>query len=243
MTPKFLGLCCPCPFPGLGFLTAKALHHQKQSPDHTQHSGCVCCCVLWAGVEWVVGSSLAGFCKLYMFILAGRLGGLAPALAGGFFTTSTTGKALHYGSCGSDGKEDGKDPVQPNKHLKSCTCYLFKHCYCTSVAKLEKNLPGMRETWIWTLGSAGKIPVLLGGGKSQYSWGENPPLLYSCLENPHGQRSLAGYSPWGTVHAVAKSQMHLSTAQSKCQVDMDKWAASTNSKILHHESSQFLLSF
>ena len=20
---------------------------------------------------------------------------------------------------------------------------------------------------------------------------------YSCLENPHGQRSLAGYSPWG----------------------------------------------
>ena len=23
------------------------------------------------------------------------------------------------------------------------------------------------------------------------------PLQYSCLENPHGQRSLAGYSPWG----------------------------------------------
>ena len=22
-------------------------------------------------------------------------------------------------------------------------------------------------------------------------------LLYSCLENAHGQRSLAGYSPWG----------------------------------------------
>ena len=22
-------------------------------------------------------------------------------------------------------------------------------------------------------------------------------LQYSCLENPHGQRSLAGYSPWG----------------------------------------------
>ena len=27
---------------------------------------------------------------------------------------------------------------------------------------------------------------------------ENGNLLqYSCLENPHGQRSLAGYSPWG----------------------------------------------
>ena len=23
------------------------------------------------------------------------------------------------------------------------------------------------------------------------------PLQYSCLENPHGQRSLAGYNPWG----------------------------------------------
>ena len=23
------------------------------------------------------------------------------------------------------------------------------------------------------------------------------PLQYSCLENPHGQRSLAGYSLWG----------------------------------------------
>ena len=34
-------------------------------------------------------------------------------------------------------------------------------------------------------------------------WGRSPggghgnPLQYSCLENPHGQRSLAGYSPWG----------------------------------------------
>ena len=33
-------------------------------------------------------------------------------------------------------------------------------------------------------------------------WGRSPggghgnPLQYSCLENPHGQRSLAGYSPW-----------------------------------------------
>ena len=23
------------------------------------------------------------------------------------------------------------------------------------------------------------------------------PLQYSCLENPHGQRSRVGYSPWG----------------------------------------------
>ena len=27
--------------------------------------------------------------------------------------------------------------------------------------------------------------------------GNGNPLQHSCLENPHGQRSLAGYSPWG----------------------------------------------
>ena len=27
--------------------------------------------------------------------------------------------------------------------------------------------------------------------------GNGNPLQYSCLENPQGQRSLAGYSPWG----------------------------------------------
>ena len=28
------------------------------------------------------------------------------------------------------------------------------------------------------------------------------PLQYSCLENPHGQRCLAGYSPWGYKESV-----------------------------------------
>jgi len=27
--------------------------------------------------------------------------------------------------------------------------------------------------------------------------GHGSPLQYSCLENPHGQRSLVGCSPWG----------------------------------------------
>ena len=39
----------------------------------------------------------------------------------------------------------------------------------------------------------GSIPGL---GRSP-AGGHGKPLQYSCLENPHGQRSLAGYSPWG----------------------------------------------
>ena len=39
----------------------------------------------------------------------------------------------------------------------------------------------------------GSIPRL---GRSPEG-GHGNPLQYSCLENPHGQRSLSGYSPWG----------------------------------------------
>ena len=45
----------------------------------------------------------------------------------------------------------------------------------------------------YNAGDLGLIPGLgrfLGGGHSN-------PLQYSCPENPHGQRSLAVYSPWG----------------------------------------------
>ena len=42
-------------------------------------------------------------------------------------------------------------------------------------------------------GDLGSIPGL---GRSPGGGNGNPPQ-YSCLENPHGQRSLANYSPWG----------------------------------------------
>ena len=52
------------------------------------------------------------------------------------------------------------------------------------VALMVKNLPAMGET-------RGSIPGL---GRSPGGEHGNP-FQYSCLENPHGQRSLAGYSP------------------------------------------------
>ena len=33
------------------------------------------------------------------------------------------------------------------------------------------------------------------------------PLQYSCLENPHGQRSLVGYSPWGNKELDMTDQL------------------------------------
>ena len=43
------------------------------------------------------------------------------------------------------------------------------------------------------VGDLGSIPGL---GRSP-GGGHGNPLQYSCLENPHGQRSPGGYNPWG----------------------------------------------
>ena len=49
----------------------------------------------------------------------------------------------------------------------------------------------------------GSIPGL---GRSP-GGGHGNPLQYSCLENPHGQRSLAGYSPWGHNQSATTEQL------------------------------------
>ena len=43
---------------------------------------------------------------------------------------------------------------------------------------------------------AGDLGSNLGLGRSP-GGGHGNPLQYSCLENPHGQRSLVGYHLWG----------------------------------------------
>ena len=44
--------------------------------------------------------------------------------------------------------------------------------------------------------NAGDVGLVLGSGRSPAE-GNISSLQYSCLENLHGQRSLADYSPWG----------------------------------------------
>ena len=64
--------------------------------------------------------------------------------------------------------------------------YNYKLYGASLVAQMVKNLPA-------NAGDAGSIPGL---GRSP-GGGHGNSLQYSCLENPHGQRSLVGYSPWG----------------------------------------------
>ena len=58
------------------------------------------------------------------------------------------------------------------------------------------------------MGNLGSIPGL---GRSP-GGGHDNPLQYPCLENPHGQRSLVGYSLWGFKESNMTEG--LSTAQS-----------------------------
>ena len=57
------------------------------------------------------------------------------------------------------------------------------------------------------VGDLGSIPGL---GRSP-GGGHGNPLQYSCLENPHGQRSLAGYSP--QCRKESDTTEHLNTIQ------------------------------
>ena len=56
-------------------------------------------------------------------------------------------------------------------------------------------------------GDLGSVPGL---GRSSGE-GHGNPFQYSCLENPYGQRSLEGYSPWGCKESDTTER--LSTAK------------------------------
>ena len=55
-----------------------------------------------------------------------------------------------------------------------------------------------------SVGSLGSIPGL---GRSP-GGGHGKPLWYSYMENPHEQRSLVGYSPWGCKELDTTEQLH-----------------------------------
>ena len=86
------------------------------------------------------------------------------------------------------------------------------------------------------LGHLGSIPRL---GRSP-GGGHGNPLQYSCLENPHGQRSLEGYSPWGRKELDRTER--LSTAQSHLEALslLFRKTPVSSASLSHHTSSFFL---
>ena len=95
--------------------------------------------------------------------------------------------------------------------------------FTTSAAWEALNLTRWDLTRIYVGGSdgkesacsAGNLGLIPGLGRSPGE-GHGYPFQYSCLENPHGQRSLAGYSPWGRKESDTTEQLstaHLQNTQ------------------------------
>ena len=78
--------------------------------------------------------------------------------------------------------------------------------WASQVALMVKNLP-------INAGDLRDVGLVPGLGRSPEG-GYGNPLQYTCLEKPHGQRSLVGYSPWGYKQVGITER--LSTAQHIC---------------------------
>ena len=65
------------------------------------------------------------------------------------------------------------------------------------IVRAQRGLPGgsMGEEPAWQCRRCRQMQVRSPGQEESPGGGHGNSLQYSCLENPHGQRSLAGYSP------------------------------------------------
>ena len=75
---------------------------------------------------------------------------------------------------------------------------LLRYSWASLVAQMVKKPPAMQEVGSQIFPGLGRSP---GGGHGS-------PLQYSCLENPHGQRSLADSSPWGCKELDMTEQLN-----------------------------------
>ena len=107
-----------------------------------------------------------------------------PGSSAGKYTCNAGGPRLIPGSGRSPGEEMGY-PLQCS--WASLVTQTQRFC-------LKCGRPGF-DPWL------GRSP---GGGHG------NP---CSCLENPHGQRSLAGYSPWGHNQTQVRDSAHMGVPQ------------------------------
>ena len=60
-------------------------------------------------------------------------------------------------------------------------------------------------------GDPGDVDLIPGLGRFSKG-GNGNPLQYSCLENPHGERSLVGYSSWSCKESDTTEQEYACTA-------------------------------
>ena len=102
-------------------------------------------------------------------------------------------------------------PSYWNRSLQGCVRLGWGYWMVKTSA--EKGFPGGSDGKESPC-SAGDLGSISGSGRSSGE-GHGNPLKYSCVEDPRGQRSLAGYSPrgsqrvrhdWAALHSAEKSE-------------------------------------
>ena len=111
----------------------------------------------------------------------------------------------------------------------------------TRLKQLSSSSNPTRRSWLGFPGgsdgkesarNAGDLGSIPGLGRSPGEGNGNQLCQYSFLENPHGQRSLTGYSPWGCKESDMTEW--LSTAQHKSWwVIKCLWASTLQSRHYH----------
>ena len=94
--------------------------------------------------------------------------------------------------------------------------YSIQYSCASLVAQMVKNLPAKWEK------------SLIPGSRSSPGEEHGNSLQYSCLENPHRQRNLAGYAPWGRkgsamtewLSTVQHNRFYRWRAESGCPVGL-----------------------
>ena len=83
------------------------------------------------------------------------------------------------------------------------------HGSLPSLERLQVGLPPSGSDGKASAYNAGD-PGLIPGCRRSPGEENGNPLQHSCLENPHGQRNLTGYSPWGHKESDMTDQLKLS---------------------------------
>ena len=98
----------------------------------------------------------------------------------------------------------------PLKGLSKSPLALTTPCFLPTPALFRlasgQGFPGGSEVKASAC-NAGDLGSIPGSGRS-LGGGHGNPFQYSCLENLHRQRNLAGYSPWGCTESDTTEQLH-----------------------------------
>ena len=82
--------------------------------------------------------------------------------------------------------------------------------------------------------NVGDLVSIPGLGRSPGE-GKGYPFQYSCLENPHGQRSPVGYSPWGGKDLDTGERLITSHKQTAFIPILCRWQKGMRRKLINPE--------